>query len=119
MWSFPAAALDGHPLVSFIAQQLLAEVLACGSSEAAQQQLAGLLELLASAAACCAVPRFEATGPPAAAAVAESIVSTLVVVLQVRSCTGLEKHSCAEPNLKQMDQNAWNTYALPNGVIMV
>lgn len=77
-----AAALDTHPLVSFIAQQLLAEVLSCSSSEAVQQQLVGLFELLESAAACCAVPGCGEAAATAATA-ADRVIGTIAAILQV------------------------------------
>lgn len=73
------AALSAHPLVSFLAGQLLADlVAAAGSSELASQQLALLHKLMGASAAAAALPGASWDACP--------VVDTLTAVLQVCLC---------------------------------
>lgn len=89
-WSAPAA-LSSHPLVAFLARQLLSDcVAAAGSSELATQQLGLLHKLLGASAAVAAVPG--ASWSADSRQSAEAIVDALAAVLQVSVATN---HCCA------------------------
>lgn len=75
------AALSAHPLVGFLARQLLTDLIAAaGSRELATQQLAVLHQLLGATAAAAAVP---GAGWEASLAT-EAVADCLAAVLQVR-----------------------------------
>jgi hypothetical protein len=82
MCLFPPAALSSHPLVAFMARQLLSDcVAAAGSSELATQQLSLLHKLLGASAAVAAVPGASCSGDSRQSA--EAVVDTMAAVLQV------------------------------------
>lgn len=66
--------------MAFLAQQLLAETLACGSEELLLLQLSGLLQLLQATAACAALPGADSAFSHGT----EALVDTMSAVLQVR-----------------------------------
>jgi hypothetical protein len=72
--------LSEHHVLAFLAQQLLAEALACGSEGLLMGQLSGLLQLLQAAAACAAVPGADAAFKHGT----QALVDTISAVLQVR-----------------------------------
>jgi hypothetical protein len=76
-----AAGLSEHPVAAFLAQQLLAEVLACGCEELLLLQLSGLLQLLQAAAACAALPGADSAMHNGT----HALVDTMSTVLQVGS----------------------------------
>lgn len=86
--AFAAAGLSEHPAVAFLAQQLLAEALACGSNELLQQQLSGVLQLLQAASACAALPGAD----PAFDNGTQALVDIMSAVLQVCLLAVLEEH---------------------------
>lgn len=74
------AALSAHPLVSFLARQLLADVIAAvGSRDLAAQELSVLHKLLGAAAAAAAVPGAGWETQVQAEAVQDCLVSVLQV----------------------------------------
>jgi hypothetical protein len=75
-----AAGLSEHPVLAFLAQQLLAEALACGDEQLLLPQLSGLLQLLQAAAACAAVPGAD-SGINSGT---QALLNTMSAVLQVR-----------------------------------
>jgi hypothetical protein len=76
--------------MAFLAQQLLAEALACGSEELQLQQLSGLLQLLQAASACAALPGADS----ALNSSTQVLVDTMSTVLQVCGKLVSEQHPC-------------------------
>jgi hypothetical protein len=66
-------------VLAFLAQQLLAEALACGDEQLLLPQLSGLLQLLQAAAACAAVPGADSAINNGT----QALVDTMSAVLQV------------------------------------
>jgi hypothetical protein len=66
-------------VLAFLAQQLLAEALACSDEQLLIVQLSGLLQLLQAAAACAAMPGADSAFNHGT----QALVDTMVAVLQV------------------------------------